>query len=63
MKHNSIFTEESIEDHLETYCVVIHDIYEDETYKPSLLFGWQEKIQPWVRKHLGEESINPDDDL
>jgi hypothetical protein len=56
-------TEQDINEHLETYSPLFNKINNDEPYKPSLLFGWQEKIAKFVSKYIQTDCLDGEEEL
>lgn len=56
-------TEDNIMDNLETYSPLLDEINKTEIYKPSFMFSWQDRLAKWVQKHLGETSIDGEEEL
>lgn len=56
-------TEEVINDHLETYSPPFDKINNDKPYKPSLLFGWQEKITKFISKYVQIDCLDGEEQL
>jgi hypothetical protein len=56
-------TEEDINDHLETYSPLFDKINNDEPYKPSLIFSWQEKIGKFVSKYVQTDCLDGEEEL